>query len=68
MAKKVLLSEKLHLTPEEKAELKKRLKQLSDASGLPEYMSELLLNEIKQTNDEANVHLRERARMLGLMR
>ena len=68
MAKKILLNEKLHLSESEKSELKKKMKQLTDASGLPEYMGELFLTEIKLSIDEANAHLRERARLLGLMR
>lgn len=50
-----------------KKDLKLRLKRLTDASGLPEYMGELLLSELKLSTDEANRHLRERARLLGLM-
>jgi len=47
--------------------VKTKLKQLTDASGLPESMGELFLNEIKLSTDEANRHLRERAKLLGLM-
>lgn len=68
MAKKILLNEKLHLSDEEKMMLKSKMKQLTEASNLPEYMGELFLTEIKLSTDEANAHLRERARLLGLMK
>jgi len=45
---------------------KTKLKQLTDASNLPEHMGELFLNEIKLSTDEANRHLRDRAKILGL--
>ena len=67
MAKRILITDKLNLTDAEKLELKKKLKQLTDASKLPEYMGDLFLEEIKLSTDEANAHLRERARLLGLM-
>lgn len=46
---------------------KSKLKQLTDASGLPERMGEFFLEEIKWSTDEANKHLRDRAKLLGLM-
>ena len=45
---------------------KEKLKQLTDASNLPEWMGELLLTEIKATTDTANAHLRQRVKLLGL--
>ena len=45
---------------------KNRLKKLTDASNLPEYMGELFLRELILSNDDANRHLRERAVLLGL--
>lgn len=46
---------------------KGRLKQLTDRSNLPEYMGELLLEEIKLSTDAPNEFLRSRAKLLGLM-
>jgi hypothetical protein len=43
-----------------------KLKQLTKASNLPDYMGGLLLQEIILSDDEANKHLRERAVYLGL--
>lgn len=43
-----------------------RLKQLTDASNLPENFGELFLNEIKLSTNAANEHLRTRAKLLGL--
>ena len=45
---------------------KYRLKQLTDASALPGFMGELLLSEIKLSNDAPNEHLRTRVKLLGL--
>jgi len=50
------------------SQYKQKLKQLTDRSNLPEYMGELLLNEILLSEDEANKHLRERVVLLGLAR
>lgn len=43
-----------------------RLRQLTEASNLPENLGELLLTEIKLSTNVANEHLRTRARLLGL--
>lgn len=45
---------------------KEKLKQLTERSNLPVYMGELILEEIKLSNDKANEHLRERVKLLGL--
>lgn len=45
---------------------KEKLKQLTEASKLPEYMGELFLTEILLSTDQANRHLRDRAKLLGL--
>ena len=47
-------------------ERKHRLKQLCDASNLPIHMAELFVTEIKLSTDDANKHLRERLKLLGL--
>ena len=47
-------------------ERKHRLSQLCKASKLPEHMGELFLNEIKLSTDDANKHLRDRIKILGL--
>jgi hypothetical protein len=67
MVKIKSLNERVFMDSASKKDLKVRLKRLTDASGLPEYMGELLLTEIKLSTDEANRHLRERAKLLGLM-
>jgi hypothetical protein len=46
---------------------KQKLKQLTDRSNLPESIGELFLNEIKLSTDEANQHLRDNAKFLGLL-
>ena len=61
------INERIFSNSQDKKELKKKLKQLTDASNLPESMGELFLNEIRLSTDEANEHLRERARLLRLM-
>ena len=45
---------------------KHRLKQLTEASNLPEHFGELFLSEIKLSNDAANEHLRTRLKLLDL--
>jgi hypothetical protein len=60
------LEERIHLDSREKDKLKEKLRQLCVASNLPVYMGELFLAEIKLSTDEANRHLRERVKMLGL--
>ena len=67
MVKIKSLSEREFQTKPEVEEKKKKLKQLTDASNLPEYMGELFLSEIRLSTDEANAHLRDRAKLLGLM-
>lgn len=67
MAKKIPMSDRLYVDKKENSEFAKKLKQLTDASSLPAYLGELLLTEIRLSTDEANLHLRERAKILGLM-
>lgn len=67
MVKPRNLNERIFASKIDKNELKNKLKQLTDASKLPESMGELFLNEIRLSKDEANAHLRERARLLRLM-
>jgi hypothetical protein len=47
---------------------KYKLRELTKASNLPEYMGGLFLQEIILSTDEANRHLRERVVLLGLAR
>ena len=67
MVKVKSINERLFASKKDKINLKQRLKQLTDESKLPEYMGELFLNEIRLSTDEANRHLRERAKILGLI-
>lgn len=73
MVKKITFDKRLFLDKKRAAELKRKVQQLLNASNatlskpLPSYFGELLLNEIKHSTDQANEHLRERARLLGLM-
>ena len=61
------INERIFSNDKDKKDLKKRLKQLTDASDLPDNFGELFLNEIRLSTDEANKRLRERARLLRLM-
>lgn len=45
----------------------KKLEQLVGAAKIPPYLRELFLSEIKLSTDKANAHLRDRAKLLGLM-
>lgn len=67
MVKVKAIGEREFMSKEQIDEYKINLKQLTDASKLPESMGELFLNEIRLSTDEANAHLRERAKILGLM-
>lgn len=67
MVKVKNINERLFSSKKDKIDIKAKLKQLTDASKLPEYMGELLLNEIRLSTDEENRHLRERAKLLGLL-
>lgn len=73
MVKKLSPDKRVYLDKAKAVDLKTKMKQLLDASNqnlekpLPDFMAELLLNEIKLSTDEANEHLRNRARLLGLM-
>jgi hypothetical protein len=61
------INERLFASGKDKADLKQKLKQLTDESKLPEYIGELFLAEIRLSTDEANRHLRQRAKWLKLM-
>lgn len=61
-----ILRNRMFKSEEAKRELTAKLRQLTDASNLPEYMGELFLSEIIESEDEANKHLRERVVLLGL--
>lgn len=73
MVKKKNINERLFLDGQRKKDLAFKMKQLLNESNkslgkpLPGYMAELFLNEIKLSTDEANGHLRDRAKLLGLM-
>lgn len=67
MVKVKTLDQREFTSKEQIADYKLKLKQLTDESGLPQIMGELFLNEIKLSSDSANAHLRERAKLLGLM-
>lgn len=67
MVKIKTLSEREFTSKKQVAEYKARLKELTDKSSLPAFLGELFLNEIKISTDEANAHLRERARLLRLL-
>lgn len=67
MVKPKSISDKKYQTKKEGDDFKKKLRQLTDASNLPAYMGELFLTEIKLSTDQANAHLRERAKLLGLI-
>lgn len=44
-----------------------KLEQLVGTAKIPPYLRELFLSEIKLSTDMANAHLRDRARLLGLL-
>lgn len=67
MVKPKSIGDRKYQTKKEGDDFKRKLKQLTDASGLPAYMGELFLTEIKLSTDEANAHLRDRAKLLGLI-
>lgn len=69
MVKKKNLNERMFLDHKKASELKLKIKQLADSCEyrVPDHMEELLLNEIRLSTDSANEHLRERARLLGLI-
>ncbi len=67
MVKIKSINERMYKSPKAAAELKEKLKKLTDASGLKEYQGKLFLNEIELSTDERNEHLRERAKLLGLL-
>lgn len=62
----VAINNKMFNSKIEMAQHNNKLKKLTEASRLPEYMGELLLREIILSDDDANEHLRERAVLLGL--
>ena len=66
MVKIKSINVRMYKSPKAAAELKEKLKKLTDASNLPSYMGEILLREILLSTDEPNRHLRERAVLLGL--
>jgi hypothetical protein len=70
MVKVKSLSEREFQDKNQKKIYQDKLDNLARSCGwAPEmfYMAELLLNEIRKSDDEANAHLRERAKLLGLM-
>ena len=67
MVKVRKINERIFSSPKDKGELKKKLKQLTDASKIDPSLGELFLNEISLSTNDANKHLRERAKLLGLM-
>ena len=70
MAKKVGIDKRLYADKHDNDAYRLKLIKLMDASGWNykmHYMGELLLSEIRKSTDTHNEHLRERAKMLGLM-
>jgi hypothetical protein len=70
MAKKVKSGERLFTSKKDNADYQDRLIKLMSASGWkPDmyYLGELFISEIRSSQDSANEHLRQRAKMLGLM-
>lgn len=70
MVKKVNIGDRQFKSPKAKKEYQEKLVQLMEASGWNKemhYMGEMFLAEIKLSTDDANKHLRDRAKLLGLM-
>lgn len=60
-------SERVFTSKERKKKIKLKLKELIDLYNLPEYMGEMFLFELKNSNDKANQQARDRAKLLGLI-
>ena len=66
MVKIVNLEERKFMNKAKKLDRKQKIKALAEYSKLDPKMGELFLTEIKLSTDEANAHLRERVKLLGL--
>ena len=58
---------RLFLSVEKRIVLRGKIDEFARIHKVPEYMADLFINEVMDSEDDANAHLREKAVLLGLM-